>query len=387
LEEKMAREFGSLELDNIKKVLDSGMIGWNENGMVTAFEKAFAEKAGSKFGVGRNSAMTALSQGISISGAGTGTEVLVDPIVHFGGLAALSFNAVPRFVDVDPGTYLMDPESIEANITENTKALIVTNFWGLCAPLDRIRDICKEHGIFMIEDCAHSLGSYWKEKHSGTFGDLGIFSFQQTKQLTTGDGGMMITDREDLHYKLYNEWAFGGESPAFMTLNFRMNELTAAVGLGQLQRVDAYLKEYKKNLDIMNQAIQDCDWLENRSVPGEAEQAGYVWCCKWTGDREGLDFAEFQRNCKEEGLSLRFGFTQKPAYYYDIFKGSTAYHQGECPVRCPFYNSDYRYEPGLCPNAEDLIWRMVDTPVMEIPRDVMEKKGEALQRAIRKTEV
>lgn len=372
-------------MENLKKVLNSGMIGWNEDGMVTAFEKAFAVRTGSAYAVGRNSAMTALSQAVSISGAGTGTEVLVDPIVHFGGLAALSFNSVPRFVDVDPETYLMDPDSVEANITENTRALIVTNLWGLSASLDRIQEICRKNNIFMIEDCAHSLGSWWKGKHSGTFGDLGIFSFQQTKQLTTGDGGMMITDREDLHHKLYNEWAFGGESPAFMTLNFRMNELTAAVGLGQLDRVDAYLKDYKENLNILNEAVADCTWLSNRRVPAEAEQAGYVWCCKWIGDKEGLDFADFKRNCEEEGLSLRFGFTQQPAYHYDIFKVSTAYHQDRCPVRCPFYKSDYHYSPELCPNAEDLIWRMIDTPVMEIPREEIEKKAETLRRVIRKT--
>lgn len=381
----MAREFGTPELENLKKVLTSGTIGWNEDGMVSAFEKAFAERTGSAYAVGRNSAMTALSQAVSISGAGTGTEVLVDPIVHFGGLAALSFNAVPRFVDVNPETYLMDPGSVEANITENTRALIVTNLWGLSVSLDRIQEICRKNNIFMIEDCAHSLGSYWKGKHSGTFGDLGIFSFQQTKQLTTGDGGMMITDREELHHKLYNEWAFGGESPAFMTLNFRMNELTAAVGLGQLDRVDTYLQEYKENLDILNEAVADCSWLVTRNVPEGAEQAGYVWCCTWAGDREGLDFADFKRNCEEEGLSLRFGFTRRPAYHYDIFKVSTAYHQDQCPVRCPFYKSDYRYSPDLCPNAEDLIWRMIDTPVMEVPREEIDKKAEALRRVIRKT--
>ena len=126
----MAREFGDLETQYFKEVLESSQMGWAEGGMVTRFENAFAKKIGAKFGVARNSAMTALAQAVSISGAGTGFEVICDPIVHFGGIAALYFNAVPRFADVRYDTYLMDPDSVRANITPLTKALLVTNLWG-----------------------------------------------------------------------------------------------------------------------------------------------------------------------------------------------------------------------------------------------------------------
>jgi hypothetical protein len=168
--------------------------------------------------------------------------VICDPLVHFGGVAALSFNCVPRFVDVRRDTYLMDTEEVERAVSPQTRALIVTNLWGLCAELDRIASICRERGIFMIEDCAHVIGARWKGRHAGTYGDIGVFSFQQGKHICTGDGCVMVTDRSDLHHKLYNEWAFKGESPSFLTLNFRMNEVTAAVGLGQLERFPDYLE-------------------------------------------------------------------------------------------------------------------------------------------------
>ncbi len=384
----MARVFGDLEMQYLKEVLDSGKLGWyhEEGSMTTRFEQAFAKKVGVKFGITRNSAMTALAQAVSVSGAGTGTEVICDPIVHFGAVATLYFNAVPRFADVRYDTYLMDPASVRANITDKTKALIVTNLWGLCAELDEIRKICDEHGIFMIEDCAHNMGSYWKGKHAGTYGDLNCFSFQQGKHLPTGDGGMMTIDRADLYDKLYNEWAFSGESPAFLTLNFRMNEMTAAVGLGQLQRLDGYIEEYTQSLHIFDEAIRDCKWLRNRHVPSEAVQSGYIWVCAWEGDKHGLDYGRFQQVVQELSLPLRFGFTGAPAYTFDIFKVSTAYHQPDCPVRCPFYTSDYRYRDGLCPTAEDLIPRLVMSGLIEVSPAEARKRADLLRQAIRITE-
>lgn len=379
----MARVFGEPELANIKKVLDSGKLGWVEGGMVTALDKAFAKKVGARFGISRNSAMTALAQAVAVSGAGTGCEVLCDPIVHFGGVAALSFNTVPRFVDIRYDTYLMDPASIRANITDRTKALIVTNLWGLCAELDEIRRICDEHKIFMIEDCAHNMGSSWKGRHAGTYGDLGVFSFQQGKHLPTGDGGVMVTNREDLHHKLYNEWAFSGESPAFLTLNFRMNEITAALALAQLDRVDGYIAEYDRNLAMLDEAIAGCRWLRRRTVSKDAKHSGYYWACLWEGDKHGLKLEDLKRVAAETKAPLRFGFTGRPAYTFDVFKGSTAYHEPDCPVRCPFYKSDYRYREGLCPTAEDLIWRIVNSPVLEVPADTMKRNVESIRKVIR----
>ena len=380
----MARVFGEKELRNLKAVLRSKALGWREDGYVTELDQAFAKFTGAKYGICRNSAMTALAQAVAVSGAGCGDEVICDPLVHFGGLAALSFNCVPRFVDVKYDTYLMDPAEVEKAVSRRTKALIVTNLWGLCAELDEIRAICRKNRIFMIEDCAHVIGARWKGKHAGTYGDLGVFSFQQGKHICTGDGGIMITNSKDLHHRLYNEWAFKGESPSFLTLNFRMNEVTAAVGLAQLERYPQYVREYNASLAMYNEAIAECKWLRSRTVPGQAEQVGYIWACLWEGDQHGLSYDRFKKIAAEEGVEFRYNFTERPAPTFPIFRTSTAYHKKDCPVRCPFYKGDYRVAKCKTPVAAEILKRVMTLGIIERKPSFVKRQAAAMRRVIKR---
>ena len=127
-------------------------------------------------------------------------------------------------------------------------------------------------------------------------------------------------------------------------------------------------------------------WLRNRHVPEEAIQSGYIWVCAWEGDQHGLDYDRFKQVVAGLELPLRFGFTGAPAYTFDIFKVSTAYHQPDCPVRCPFYQGDYRYRQGLCPTAENLIPRLVMSGLVEAEPDEVKRRADLLREAIRVTE-
>ena len=382
----MARIFGDTDVRYLRQVLRSRHLGWRQGGFVTRLDEAFARFTGARYGICRNSAMTGLAQAVAISGAGCGDEVICDPLVHFGGVAALSFNCVPKFVDVRYDTYLMDRDQVEKAITRHTKALIVTNLWGLCAELDAIRALCRRHGIFMIEDCAHAIGATWKGRHAGTYGDIGIFSFQQGKQICTGDGCAMVTNRRDLHHKLYNEWAFKGESPSFLTLNFRMNELTAAVGLAQLERFPRYLKEYNHSLASYDEAIADCVWLRSRTVPKCARQVGYIWACLWEGDKHGLSYDRFKQLASEEGLPLSYEFTERPAHAFPIFRKSTAYHHRDCPIRCPFYKGDYTPARSKTPVAAQVLKRVMMLGIIEVPPATVKANAAKLRRVIKRME-
>ena len=156
-----AAPLGELELKYLAEVMQGETLSnyISEQSLTRRFEEAFAAKVGAKKAMAKNSAMSGLFEAVSVSGAGPGFEVICDPIVHFGGLAAIFFNAVPRFADVQRDTYNMDPDSLLANITPLTKAVIVTHLWGQSAEIDTIAEICRDKGIFLIEDCAHGIGA------------------------------------------------------------------------------------------------------------------------------------------------------------------------------------------------------------------------------------
>ena len=382
------RGLDDLELGYLKEVLSRGKLSifHNEGGMVDRFQAAFAKYTGARRALARNNGMGALAEAVSVSGAGVGTEVLCDPVVHFGALAAVYFNAVPRFVDIEPDTYCMDPDSLRANISPRARAVICTHLWGLPARIDEIRDICKKHGLFLIEDCAHAVGTRWKGRHVGTFGDIGMFSFQEFKQLSTGDGAMSTVQDDELANKMEDVWAFSGESPKIMTLNWRMNEMTAAVGLAQLQRVDRIVQNYYNvTLKILNDAIAGCKWLKPRRVPPEATQAGYWFACTWQGDKQGLDYERFKQLNEELKIGLRFGFNHTAPYEFDFFKQGNIYGQ-DCPMRCPLHaaQSDYVYRQGLCPVVEDVMPRLITANLIFLAIDEARRMADKIHTAIAK---
>jgi len=386
------RKLGEPEMTYLAEVMRGNTLSnyINETSMTRRFEEAFAKKVGAKKAMAKNSAMAGLVEAVSVSGAGPGFEVICDPIVHFGGLAAIYFNAVPRFADVRRDTYNMDPDSLLANITPLTKAVILTHFWGQSAEIDTIAEICRDKGLFLIEDCAHAINSTWKGQHVGTFGDLGVFSFQEFKHLSTGDGGMSVTNREELFDQMRNAWWFSGESPQFLYINYRMNEVTAAVGLAQLEKVDGIINgTYNKTLAILNKAIEGCAWLKTRHVPKEAQMSGYWWSCAWEGDQHGLSYERFKAVEQELEVGLRFGFNFYPAQEFPFFRESTAYRtHPDCPVRCPLYTakSDYRYTWGLTPVVEDLMQRLISVNLIFLSIPAAEEMAEKIRQAIKKME-
>ena len=146
----------------------------------------------------------------------------------------------------------------------------MTHLWGQCADLQALRRICDAAGLFLVEDTAHVLGATWEGRPAGAYGDVAAWAFQGTKQLGLADAGMLTTDREDLYQRLTGERAYGMNAPPF-TLDLRMNELTGAVGLGQVPRVEGYVAEYTRSLETLDEAIAGCPWLRRREVARGAQ--------------------------------------------------------------------------------------------------------------------
>jgi len=349
------RAYAGNELAYLREVLASGKLSSIMGGaFVPRFEQAFAKLLGVKHAIAMNTCMSALHAGVICAGAGAGSEVICDSEFVFGSMAVLYHNALPVFVDIDPVTHNMNPDLIEVAITDRTKAIIATHAWGLPAEIDRIVEIGHKHGLLVIEDCAESLLADYKGKMTGGWGDIGCFSFQASKQLSLGDGGMATTNNEVIRKQL----AAHAGAPTFLSVaynldyNYRMNEPTAAIGLAQVETITAFIEGLRKNASYYDQAVADCPFIRLQRGPEGAHHSFYHWAATFTGD----DLAEFKKVMEASGLqSVSVGYTNKPAYQHGLIADRLA-HAFHCPENA---GSTARYDDGLCPVAEHVIPRLM----------------------------
>lgn len=377
----MPRVFGEQDLELLREVLHSGQLCSLSGKMTARFEEAFARRLNARHALGCNSAMSGLHWALAAAGVGPGVEVICDPIVHFAGFAVMYHNGVPIFADVDPRTHNMDPNSVRERVTPRTKAIVCTHLWGLPCDMDPILQIAREHDLIVIEDCAHALFATYKGRYTGTLGHIGVFSFQQSKHLATGDGGMIVTNDDSLYTKMRDGWKFGASAPT-LAWNYRMSELVAAVGLAQLERAEAYVEETIANARIYEQALDGCGWIVPQMVPEESTHVYHIWVPAYYGDRRGIPLERFKARAAEVGLSCNFGYLQKPAYLHDVFQQPIAYGRG-CPTHCPFYDGDRGYRPGACPNAEALMPRLMLFGTTLADRKSVERNAERLRQLVR----
>jgi perosamine synthetase len=353
----MFRLFDEQDLARLQEVLASGNLCAIPGAQVPAFEREFAAAMKAPYAVAVCNAMAGLHAAVAAAGAGAGDEVIVDPMVTFAALAALYNNAIPVFADIDPTTHTMDPATLEACLSERTKCIIVTHLWGLCAAMDPILEFARRHGLLVIEDCAHALFATYQGRYAGTLGDLGVFSFQQSKHMTTGDGGMVLCQTEELRDRVRSMVHFSTVPPR-LAWNYRMNELTAAVGRVQLTRAREYVRQCQENARYYHDAVAGCSWIQPQAVPPGHEHVYHIWAAAFYGERVGVSLAAFQAACQEMGVSISFGYIGQPAYLHETIAAPVAYGRG-CPIHCPLRARPLAYQPGLCPQAEDLMGRLM----------------------------
>ncbi|PKO23890.1 MAG: hypothetical protein CVU38_01715 [Chloroflexi bacterium HGW-Chloroflexi-1] len=375
------RIYGEREQELLREVLASGKLGALGGKFTPRFEEEFARTIGTEYGVAMNCAMSVLHSAVICAGAGAGDEVICDPVFIFGALAVLYNNALPRFVDIHPVTHNMDPDKLEEAIDERTKAVIVTHAWGLPAEIDRIVDIAHRHGLLVIEDCAHSILATYKGRCTGSWGDIGSFSFQASKQMSLGDGGMATTNNAELAKKLdLNAGAPTFQAVAYgLHYNYRMNELTSAVGIAQLERLPEFIEGLQKNAACYNQAIAGCKWLAPQQMPGTVHTYHY-WAATFEGEKQGLSLSEFTEALKEANLPIAVGYTQLPAYRHPVIKERLAH-----AFNCKNYPETVDYPDGICPIAERVIPRMVLAGTVA-PEEQVKENAEKFHQLIKKIE-
>jgi len=306
---------------------------------------------------------------VAAAGAGAGDEVICDPVVHFGGCAVLYNNAVPVFADIDPYTFTIDPAAIRERISERTKAIICTNLFGLPCDYDPIMEIAGEYNLIVIEDNAQAVGATYKGKYTGSIGHIGVFSFQQSKQLATGDGGMCLTSDKHLHDEMRitrligwlpekrgdvaQRWREGR-----LGWNYRNTEMVAAVLMGQLDKADAILDNHRKAGAILTEALEGCEWLLPQRVDEERTHTYWVYGCRFEGEKVELTMDEFKRLAAEKELAASYHYTTLTSSAIPLFTEIRAYGKG-CPIECPLYEGDVKYGVEQTPNCQELLDRLV----------------------------
>ena len=354
------RSYSGNDLGYLKDVLNSGRLSSLMGGtFVPRFERAFARALGTRYAVAMANCMCALHSAVVCAGAGPGTEVICDSEFIFGALAVLYNSAIPVFADIDPVTHNMDPDKIEPLVTDRTRALIVTHAWGLPAEMDRIIGVARRHKLLVIEDCAESLLSAYKGRMTGAWGDIGCFSFQASKQLSTGDGGMATAATAQLAARLGEQ----AGAPTFLSIahnldyNYRMNDLTAAVGLAQLEVMPGFIAGLRRKAALFDQAVEGCPWIKLQRGPEGAEHSFYHWAATLDESADGgpsLD--EFKAAVKEAAFTaVSVGYTGMPAYKHPVIsqRRARAFRAAE--------NNGHagRYEDGTCPAAERAVPRII----------------------------
>lgn len=254
---------GEEEIENVVEVLKSGMIA--QGPKVEEFEQKFAEWVGAKYGIAVNSGTAALHVALLSCGIGEGDEVITTPFTFIAsGNSILYTGAKPVFADIDLKTYTINPDSIEALITENTKAILPVHLYGQSANMDRINEIAEKHGLIVIEDAAQAHGATCNGEKVGVLGDMACFSFYPTKNMTTSEGGIITTDDEDLAENAKVFRAHGASVRYHhdeIGYNFRMTDISAAIGLAQLNKIDDFNDKRIENASYLNKGLKDVDGI------------------------------------------------------------------------------------------------------------------------------
>lgn len=380
---------GQEEKDAACRVIDSGILSrflgtWHADFYggpeVQAFEREWAQVAGVRHGISVNSCTSGLYAAIGAAGIGPGDEVIVSPYtMAASATAALIFNGVPVFADIDPETYCLSAETIRARLTPRTKAVIVVHIFGQSADMDPIMDLAREHGLTIIEDCAQAPFATYKGRPVGSLGHMGVFSLNYHKHIHTGEGGMVTTSDDALaervqlirnHAEAVVEKKGVTDLVNMIGFNFRLGEIEAAIGREQLRKGPRLITERKNNVAYLEKALKGLPGLGMPKIGPADDHVYYVHVLDYNATATGVPRelmvqalkAEFPVTELREGEGPLVGMGYvRPLYLLPMFRKMIGYGKTGCPFTCPHYEGEARYEEGLCPNTEAAHFRRVVT--------------------------
>ncbi len=364
------------------------------------FAEAFTKYQGAKYGLCVANGTVAIQLALEALDIGAYDEVIVPGMTWQATAAAcVDVNAIPILVDVEPDTWNLDLDKVEASITPKTKAIIVVHLYGSMTDLDRLQKICKKNNLYLIEDCAHQHGSFWRGKGVGSFGDVSAWSFQESKVLSSGEGGFNMCKTKEVFYKLYslrncgrpysaNPPAFGLKKPVGMEMtlqsgNYRLTEWQAAILLGGLERLDKQVKDRDANAQYLNSLLAQIPGVKPmRRRPQVTQQSYFNFAFRIDPDELKVTNAQF---CAALNAELSCGDAFEPPYeplnacglYKPLtkkrYKISDEYWKAIDPKR---------FDLPVCTDAHTRSGIVVHHVMLMNPRKVMDQVAEAVKKVV-----
>jgi perosamine synthetase len=323
----------------VLECLDSTWIS-SKGKFIAEFEEKFAAYTNVRHATTVSNGTVALHLALVALGIGPGDEVIVPTLTYIASVNAITYTgATPVFVDSLVDTWQIDPEDVKRKISHKTRAVMAVHLYGHPCDMEALSDICKKHSLFLIEDCAEAIGSRIGERHVGTYGDVSTFSFFGNKTITTGEGGMVVTNDQTLHSRLVR---FKGQGLAthreywhdIVGYNYRMTNICAAIGLAQLENVEKYVSRKIEIAALYNEQLKDTNVLFHAKA--ENITHSYWMCSILVEEPKQRDL--LRKYLMEEGIETR------PLFY---------------PVHTmPMYSSSFQRHPV----AENLAWRGINLP-------------------------
>ena len=333
---KNSRVIGN-ELRYLKKVLKNNFRASKSTEFVQKLELKFAKKFNSKFAISFSDGTSAMHAALEAMDIGYGDEVIVPPLTMSSTtIAVIHSNAKPVFADVDLKTFQINPDDIEKKITKKTKAIITVALYGLSPDLDRIKKIARKYKLKIIEDNAECFMGLYKKKIIGTFGDCATFSFQNSKHITCGKGGILITNNPSLAKKIKTIQSLGYsfvntknkkinkdilQNPKFerhsnLGWNYRLPELCAAVALAQIENLKYFVTQRRKIAKLYGKVSKKFKWFVPQYVPGNCKSSYWTWAAY---SKKKIDWEEFRNYYKKIGGDGIYG-SWKLAYDEPFYK-------------------------------------------------------------------
>jgi len=353
------RTFGIEEIELLRQALGSGTLNCTKGTMVMRFEKLFAQRLGVAHATAVTSGTAAIHCAVAAVNPNPGDEIISSPITDMGAIAPILYQgAIPVFADVDPKSLLVTPETVAPRITRRTKAIIVTHLFGNVCDMDPIMELAKTHNLTVIEDAAQALDAKYNGKPVGSIGHIGCFSLQQTKHITTGEGGIVVTN--DPQYgrtiRLFHDkaWGYGDPKPDhyFLALNYRMTELQGAVAVAQLDKLEWSVQQRQKMAERLAAKL---DGIANVQLPDVTPGANHVYWkyyLRLTEDNVG-DVAKVLR--EEYDIASAPRYIVKPAFICEVLRDKRTFgtshwpYEGECRAGEP----EVDYDPASFPGTVD----------------------------------